>query len=379
MNAANLQKLMQACLLIHQRRNAVLMKDQSSSHHLARMQDKNFRVSTMRGEGIPFMGQDHQFDVMTNPSSIAQPPQPLVPERTQNPTTSISASRVRAVPKPRHMKPGRDEKDRYEIRDSDPTGDILREERMRMSEQMAMVQHSQDPRAQKEQFFLNMDTLMHKLRQITSDNGLDGFTEGVCETLSLAVQEHVRTFLDQLITVSKWRLDLKSEQMQTQTTSTPMADLRRIAMLESQAAERKKKQEKDELAFQAATVRSNRKEELSDEMKMRQDHINRVRSQEEEQRQIESANFAAMAATGLGSIKKRAKSGSSSAIKPVVKDGSSSAPTASFLPPSSVATKNSLRQNRRITLLDVIFLLEQDPRLSRSPLLYFTYYRLRNL
>jgi uncharacterized protein YcfJ len=50
-NAGVLQRLMQACLMIHQRRNAVLMKDQASSHHMAKMQDKNLRLSLMKGEG----------------------------------------------------------------------------------------------------------------------------------------------------------------------------------------------------------------------------------------------------------------------------------------------------------------------------------------
>ncbi len=77
---------------------------------------------------------------------------------------------------------------------------------------------------------------------------------------------------------------------------------------------------------------------------------------------------AALAATGLGSIRKRAKtSGSSSAIRPVTTSTAASA----------ASTRQFQKQNRKISTLDVLYLLENDARLSRSLLMYFFYYRLK--
>jgi hypothetical protein len=158
--------------------------------------------------GVPFMGQDHAFDVATGAASAIQS-QNAVPQNNYNSTSATfvppPANRPRPAQKIKPMRrSGREDRDRdMEIRDSDPTQDILREERMRLSEQMArdaaMIQHSQDPRARDEQFFLNMHSLRAKLNEIAYSNGLSGFSDGVCETLSLAVQEHIRTFMDQLV------------------------------------------------------------------------------------------------------------------------------------------------------------------------------------
>jgi hypothetical protein len=105
--------------------------------------------------------------------------------------------------------------------------------------------------------------------------------------------------------------------------------------------------------------------------------------QEQEKRLLESSNgnvslsyfpllistlVTALAASGLGSIRKRARtSGSSSAIRPVSSTASSTA----------AATRQFQKQNRKISLLDILYLLENDRRLSRSLLMYFSYYRLK--
>jgi hypothetical protein len=49
----------------------MLMKEQGSSHLLAKMQDKTLRHKMMRGAEIPFMNVDFPFDIVSAPS---QPP-----------------------------------------------------------------------------------------------------------------------------------------------------------------------------------------------------------------------------------------------------------------------------------------------------------------
>jgi hypothetical protein len=113
----------------------------------------------------------------------------------------------RVVQKPIKPKtPGaRKKEDAYEITDGDPTHEIEVEERMEYRKQMEAnvmmySEASSDRRVRDEQFFLNMDIVMRKVKQIAQLNGLsNGFSEGVCETLSLAVQERIRTILDRLV------------------------------------------------------------------------------------------------------------------------------------------------------------------------------------
>jgi hypothetical protein len=98
--------------------------------------------------------------------------------------------------------------DAYEITDGDPTRAIEDEERTEYRKQMEAnvmmySDASTDHRVRDEQFFLNMDIVMRKVKQIAVANGLsNGFSEGVCETISLAVQERIRTLLDRLVLLS---------------------------------------------------------------------------------------------------------------------------------------------------------------------------------
>jgi hypothetical protein len=146
------------------------------------------------------------------------------------------SSRAPALKQKAPKVPTKKKDDAYEITDGDPTHEIEIEERMEYKRQMEAnimmySDASTDHRVRDEQFFLNMDVLMRKVKQIASKNGLStGFGEGVCETLSLAVQEHIRTILDKLvrmsivklhllkffikIAISKLRLDLNSETME---------------------------------------------------------------------------------------------------------------------------------------------------------------------
>lgn len=96
-----------------------------------------------------------------------------------------------------------DSNDPYEIRDEDPTLRIIREERQALNDQIARdsqyVPTVADPETQNEQYFLNREVLEYKLQRIALDSGLNGFGRAVCETISLAVQEYIRTFVDQLV------------------------------------------------------------------------------------------------------------------------------------------------------------------------------------
>lgn len=51
--------------------------------------------------------------------------------------------------------------------------------------------------------------------------------------------------------------------------------------------------------------------------------------------------------------------------------------TSSLLPKSTIITRASEASNRTISLQDLIYFLENDVRLSRSPLMYLLYYKLR--
>lgn len=160
-------------------------------------------------------------------------------------------------------------------------------------------------------------------------------------------------------------------------TSDVGSILRQFQKEDAQYTEERSRIAKEQLESDILSLAGSKRQLLSEEAKAKQEQFKQIQTQEQEQQAILQANKSALAAAGLGEFRKRRKTSDGNAL-PLGKSDLSLPTTTqqSILPPSSVVTRQSRYENRRITLLDFIYLLEKDSRLSRTPLMYLTYYRL---
>lgn len=321
------------------------LESQNSSLFLSKMQHPSFRDQLMSGSNIPFMVRSY---------SIANTTQTLRPHQS-----SFSSGRRRE-----HTAK---ETDPFSL--LDPTKYIAKEERSRIAADMTPMQYTTTQSigidVRSEQFFLSLRGLNKRLEKTLRNSGLDNMEEGTRQMVSLAAQDHIRSVIEELVRISKLRVDTNRNSTPIEIVSDPRGMLK-LRIKEAALRQRKgEEREKEKLRREIAAMKAS-KGELSADMKLKEQELKKLESLEEEQQMFDSTNKSALAAAGLSMSFKRKRPRSA---------GPSGTSSPSLFS-NTFPTSSTPSEIRRITLFDVIFYLENDSRLSRSPLMYFTYYRL---
>ena len=227
-------------------------------------------------------------------------------------------------------------------------------------------------RSCKDETFLQTGLLTERISRICKDRGLDAPPTEVVALVSHATQERLKSLLEKLSVVAEHRLDIvksMDEGEKYEVTQDVRGQLKFINDLEK--IERKRHDEAErELLFRAAKSRTKTEDPEKEKLKAKAKELQRL---EEEQLRHEKANNTARLA--IGGPRKRLKldgtefsSGSSNA------SGSSGMMgIGGSLGFSGSAGLNNRPRTKRVHLRDLMFLMEQEKELKRSPLLWKSY------
>ncbi|XP_013410808.1 transcription initiation factor TFIID subunit 4-like isoform X1 [Lingula anatina] len=261
--------------------------------------------------------------------------------------------------------PGHKEKRRYEsLKDDDDINDVATMGGVNLSEESRNILASTADfigtqlRSCKDEAFLSHPHLLQKVNAVARKYGLEDVPKEVANLISHATQERLRNILEKLATVAEHRLEIYKNDSYHEVTSDVKQQLKFLEELDKQEKKRKEEQER-EMLLRAAKSRS--KNEDPEQLKLKQKAKELQQAEMEEVRQRE-ANLTALAAIGPRKKKK---------LDSEVAQGSSSVGVGSS-PSSASASRPSMLRPRikRVTLRDLVFLLEEERETCKSPLLY---------
>ena len=227
-------------------------------------------------------------------------------------------------------------------------------------------------RSCKDETFLQTGLLSERISRICRNKGLEAPPPEVVALVSHATQERLKTLLEKLSVVAEHRLDIikaTDEGDKYEVTQDVRGQLKFLNDLEK--IERKRHDEAErELLFRAAKSRTKTEDPEKEKLKAKAKELQRL---EEEQLRHEKANNTARLA--IGGPRKRLKldgsellPGSSNAI------GGSGIGVGSNLGSFSGNSGLGNRpRTKRVHLRDLLFLMEQEKELKRSPLLWKSY------
>ena len=226
-------------------------------------------------------------------------------------------------------------------------------------------------RSCKDETFLQTGLLSERISRICKEQGLEAPSAEVVALVSHATQERLKSFLEKLSVAAEHRLDIvkaTDEGERYEVTQDVRGQLKFLNDLEK--IERKRHDEAErELLFRAAKSRTKTEDPEKEKLKAKAKELQRI---EEEQLRHEKANNTARLA--IGGPRKRLKldgtefGGSSNALgsSAMVGLGGSLGFTGS-------AGLGNRPRTKRVHLRDLLFLMEQDKELKRSPLLWKSY------
>ena len=228
-------------------------------------------------------------------------------------------------------------------------------------------------RSCKDETFLQTGLLTERISRICKDRGLEAPPSEVVALVSHATQERLKTLIEKLSVVAEHRLDIikaTEEGEKYDVTQDVRGQLKFLNDLEK--IERKRHDEAErELLFRAAKSRTKTEDPEKEKLKAKAKELQRL---EEEQLRHEKANNTARLA--IGGPRKRLKldgtefpSGSSNVTSSSGLMGLGGS-LAGF--PGSAGLGNRPR-TKRVHLRDLLFLMEQEKELKRSPLLWKSY------
>merc|ERR1711997_94978 len=227
-------------------------------------------------------------------------------------------------------------------------------------------------RSCKDETFLQTGLLTDRINRLCKERGLDAPPAEVVSLVSHATQERLKTLLEKLSVVSEHRLDIvkaTEEGEKYEVTQDVRGQLKFLNDLEK--IERKRHDEAErELLFRAAKSRTKTEDPEKEKLKAKAKELQRI---EEEQLRHEKANNTARLA--IGGPRKRLKldgtefGGSSNSLgsSGMVGLGGS---LGSFSGNSGLGNRP---RTKRVHLRDLLFLMEQEKELKRSPLLWKSY------
>ncbi len=207
-------------------------------------------------------------------------------------------------------------------------------------------------RSCKDETFLQTGLLHKRVAKICSDRGLEEPPAEVIALVSHATQDRLKTLLEKLSVIAEHRLDIVKHEGEYEVTQDVKGQLRFLGELDK--IERRRHEEAErELLLRAAKSRTKTEDPEKEKLKAKAKELQRM---EEEQLRHEKANTTALLAIG-GPRKK---------IKLDEEQLNSAA--------SGIANSIASRpRTKRVHVRDLMFLMEQEKELKRSPLLWKSY------
>eukprot|EP00474_Spongospora_subterranea_P001533 CRZ01991.1 hypothetical protein [Spongospora subterranea] len=220
-----------------------------------------------------------------------------------------------------------------------------------------------------EQFFVRQLQLKTLLLSIAKKRGLVGVSDGVCETVTFALQEHLEDVIEQLVAISKKRTDEQKPQLPFEVISEPHQIVKRIQKAEETEKRRLQHEEHLRILIEAKAFREARgnEEELDSKTAER---LRSVEDAEKERQKLTDINDAALLAIGGGtefSFKKKTATTTPTTVAQIPLQ-------TSFLPASALSTRDA-SVSRCLCLQDCIHYLERDYHSTKSNLLFKLYHR----
>ncbi|XP_032232842.2 transcription initiation factor TFIID subunit 4 [Nematostella vectensis] len=222
---------------------------------------------------------------------------------------------------------------------------------------------SSQTRSCRDELFLNHDALQKKLEVIVKKQGLGNIHQDVCGLISHACQERLRNILEKLSTISLNRPESYRDDPRYEGGLETKAQLRVFEQIDE--VERKKRELRErEVLMRAAKSRSRQEDPEQARLK---EKAKQLQQEEEEIIRKREANNTALAA--IGPRKKRKLDEALEATRPSGQSSTSSSPSSTFNSPQNRFTPRSQR-SRRVTLKDLVFVLEQEKESTKSLMLY---------
>ncbi|KAG8176557.1 hypothetical protein JTE90_010769 [Oedothorax gibbosus] len=253
------------------------------------------------------------------------------------------------------------------VRDEDDINDVaamggvnLVEESQRILATNSELIGSQIRSCKDDNHFLS-SALHRKILQIAKKHGLEEVKSDVVDLVSHAAENRLKSLIERLSTVAEHRCENPKLDPRFEVTSDTKAQIKFLEELDKLEKKRHDDQEK-EILLKAAKSRS--KLEDPELLKLKQKAKEMQRAEIEEVRQRE-ANMTALLAIGL-----RKKFKPDPASTPTSQSGNSESPTSSTGPKTAVRPRV-----KRVNLRDLLFVIENDFKTVRRPLLYKYYAR----
>ena len=215
-------------------------------------------------------------------------------------------------------------------------------------------------RSCKDETFLLTGLLHKRVAKICLDHGLEEPPPEVIALVSHATQDRLKTLLEKLSVISEHRLDIVKQEGEYEVSQDVRGQLRFLGELDK--IERRRHEEAErELLLRAAKSRTKTEDPEKEKLKAKAKELQRI---EEEQLRHEKANNTALMA--IGGPRKKFK---------LDEDGFSSAASSSAGGSGGAAggfssSFTSRPRMKRVHIRDLMFLMEQEKELKRSPLLW---------
>lgn len=207
-------------------------------------------------------------------------------------------------------------------------------------------------RSCKDETFLQTGLLHKRIAKICLEKGLEEPSAEVIALVSHATQDRLKTLLEKLSVISEHRLDIVRQEGDYEVTQDVKGQLRFLGELDK--IERRRHEEAErELLLRAAKSRTKTEDPEKEKLKNKAKELQRI---EEEQQRHEMANNTALMA--IGGPRKKLKLDSDHIPGPTGAGISTS---------SSFASRPRMK---RVHVRDLLFLMEQEKELKRSPLLW---------
>ncbi|XP_071175731.1 transcription initiation factor TFIID subunit 4-like isoform X1 [Mytilus edulis] len=309
--------------------------------------------SHIRLQQQPMDGLQH-----IRPNQVRMQQRPVIPKTVMtagHPVASPSASR------PHSAKP------KYEsLKDDDDINDVATMGGVNLTEESRNILASNSEfigthiRSCSDEAFLHHSALQKRVSCIARKHGLD-VTNDVLNLVSHATQERLRDLVEKLATIAEHRIEIYKMNEKFEPSSDVKSQLKFIEELDKIEKKRHEEQEWEKI-MKAAKSRS--KNEDPEQQKIKQKARELQQAENDRMRQKE-ANLTALAA--IGPRKKRktdAMEAQSAAGSMNLHNG-----------PQSSSSRQTLSRPRikRVTLRDLLFLMEEERTLGRSDILYKTF------
>ncbi|CAL1410619.1 unnamed protein product [Linum trigynum] len=250
---------------------------------------------------------------------------------------------------------------------------------------------------EEERLLLQKTPLQKKVAEIMTKCGMKNASNDVEKCLSLSVEERMRSLINNMIRMSKQRIDLEKSSHRTVVTS----DVRQQLVAMNQKA----KDEWDRKLAEAEKLRRVNEPDADDgaegdkEKEDGRGKAPKVSKEEDDKLRTTAANMAARAAVGGDDLMSKwqlmsqarqkregGQDGSRKAQSFSGRNGSQDGTTKRFGSGSFGGTKfgrsqvagSQLREVRSLTIKDVIAVMEREAQLSKSALIYKLYERIRS-